>query len=385
VSGGAKRALRFVLIMGAVNLFADMTYEGYRGVIGAFLGRLGASGAVVGIVAGGGELAGFAIRLLSGAIADRTGRYWLEAWIGYALNLLCVPALALAGSWPAAAGLAVGERVGRGIRKPVISAVLAQAGRELGSGRAFGLNELLDQIGATAGPLIVAFEIGRGGFAAGFSALIVPALLALVCLGAATAAGKAILPLDEDSTNPAPRDRAAFRRYALGGALVAAGFVDFALIAFRLSRDHVADAAGISLWFAVAMGVAALASALLGSLLDRVGIPVVAIAIALTSAATPLVFLANGAAAKTGVALWGAGTAVQDVLLLALVARAAGGRRATAFGLYDVIFGAAWFAGSALAGVLLDRSIVALVVVSVLLQLAAIPCFAGNPRRAEAR
>jgi hypothetical protein len=77
-----KRVLRFVAIMGIVNLFADMTYEGARGVVGAFLGHLGASGAIIGAAAGGGELAGYAIRSVSGAIADRTGRYWLNASAG---------------------------------------------------------------------------------------------------------------------------------------------------------------------------------------------------------------------------------------------------------------------------------------------------------------
>src|SRR5581483_1531527 len=105
----ARRALRFVVFMGIVSLFADMTYEGARGVNGAFLGSLGASGAAVGIVAGAGELAGYAVRWLSGTIADRTGKYWITAWAGYAINLLCVPALALAANWPMAAGLISGE------------------------------------------------------------------------------------------------------------------------------------------------------------------------------------------------------------------------------------------------------------------------------------
>ncbi len=160
----SKIALRFVIVMGVVNLFADMTYEGARGVAGAFLGHLGASGAAVGVIAGAGELAGYLIRSVSGAIADRTGRYWINAWVGYAINMLCVPALALAGSWPAAAGLLIGERVGRGIRKPVIAATLSEAGRHIGGGRAFGINEALDQIGATAGPLIVAVAVARGGY-----------------------------------------------------------------------------------------------------------------------------------------------------------------------------------------------------------------------------
>jgi len=375
----AKRALRFVLVMGVVNLFADMTYEGSRGVNGAFLGHLGASGAAIGVVAGGGELAGYAIRWFSGRIADRTGRYWLEAWVGYAINLLCVPALALAGSWPAAAGLIVGERVGRGIRKPVISAVISEAGREIGGGHAFGINQALDQIGATAGPLIVAYAIVRGGYTAGFGILLVPALLTLACLVFAHLAGAGLVPrprLAHEEEEPMLRDERAFRRYAIGGALVAAGYADFALIAFRFARDHVAGVAAISVWFAVAMAVGAVAAPVLGRAYDRVGKPAVGVALALGAAATPMAFLGTGAIAKAGAALWGLGTAVQDALLLALVATVLSQRkRASGFGLYGLIVGVAWFAGSAVSGVLLDRSIVGLVLFSTLLQLAAIPFF----------
>ncbi len=380
----AKRALRFVLCVGVVNLFADMTYEGARGVVGAFLGHLGASGAAIGAIAGGGELAGYSIRSISGAVADRKGWYWLEAWVGYAINLLCVPALALAGSWPAAAGLMIGERVGRGIRRPVMSAFLSEAGRRVGSGHAFGTAEALDQIGATLGPLIVAYAIARGGFRTGFGILIVPALLTFAALCVANAAGRTIVPRDRQSEGPAVLDGPLFRRYAIGGALVAAGYVDFALIAFRFQRDHVAGVAAISIWFAAAMAVGAVTAPILGRLFDRAGKPVIGVALALTSAATPLAFLGSGAIAKAGVALWGVGTAVQDALLLALVATVlARRRRATIFGLYDLVFGIAWFAGSAICGVLLDRSLLALVLFSTLLQLLAIPFFVIGPSKPQ--
>ncbi|HEX3670532.1 MAG TPA: MFS transporter [Candidatus Cybelea sp.] len=364
------------MLIGVVNAFADFTYEGGRGVAGAFLGHLGASGAVVGAVAGGGELAGYAIRSVAGAIADRTGLYWLDVWIGYAINMLCVPALALVGAWPAAAGLLIGERVGRGIRKPVTAAMLSNAGRSLGSGRAFGINEFLDQTGATVGPLVVALAIARGGFPTGFGILIVPALLTLAFLAIATRAGREFTPIDAGESGPPVKDWPAFRRYAIGGALVAAGYVDFALIAFRFQRDHIAGAPAISIWFAVAMAVGAIASPILGKLFDRAGKSIVGFAIAITSIATPLAFLGRGAVAGAGIALWGVGIAVQDALLLALVAGVlAHRRRATSFGLYDLIFGAAWFAGSIVAGVLVDRSIVGLVLFSALLQLSAIPFF----------
>ena len=381
----SKIALRFVIVMGVVNLFADMTYEGARGVAGAFLGHLGASGAAVGVIAGGGELAGYLIRSVSGAIADRTGRYWINAWVGYAINMLCVPALALAGSWPAAAGLLIGERVGRGIRKPVIAATLAEAGRHIGGGRAFGINEALDQIGATAGPLIVAFAVARGGYATGFGILIVPALATLALLGVAASAGRSVVPRAAEGEASSVRDWPALRRYAIGGALFAAGYVDFALIAFHFQHSHVMSVPAISVSFAAAMAVGALAAPMLGRVFDRVGKPVIGIALAATALATPLAFLGHGTLAAIGAALWGVGIAVQDALLLALVSTVIARKKATAFGLYDLAFGIAWFAGSVVSGVLLDRSILTLVILSTLLQLCAIPFFTGGNKGNGAR
>jgi len=58
----AKTAFGFVLIIGIVSLFADMTYEGARSITGPFLGSLGAIATVVGIVSGTGELLGYSLR-----------------------------------------------------------------------------------------------------------------------------------------------------------------------------------------------------------------------------------------------------------------------------------------------------------------------------------
>jgi len=75
-SSAASPAFAFVLTMGAVNLFADMTYEGGRAINGQFMATLGANAAVIGITAGVGEFLGYAVRSVSGYVADRTGRYW---------------------------------------------------------------------------------------------------------------------------------------------------------------------------------------------------------------------------------------------------------------------------------------------------------------------
>src|ERR1043166_6626669 len=103
----SRSALQFVLIIGIANFFADFTYEGARAISGPFLGSLGASAAIVGFVAGFGELVGYGLRSVSGYFADKTHRYWAVAFVGYAINTFAVPALALAGNWPLASALVI--------------------------------------------------------------------------------------------------------------------------------------------------------------------------------------------------------------------------------------------------------------------------------------
>ena len=83
-----KSALKFVIVLGVVSLLADITYEGARSITGPFLSVLGASGTVVGIVSGAGELVGYALRFVSGYISDRTRRYWTITFVGYFVNIL---------------------------------------------------------------------------------------------------------------------------------------------------------------------------------------------------------------------------------------------------------------------------------------------------------
>src|SRR5262245_53998329 len=120
MGAASSAAFRFVLVMGVVNLFGDVTYEGGASINGQFLAALGASAAAVSIVAGLGEFVGYAFRAVAGYVADKTGRHWPVTFVGYAINLFAVPAMALCGSWPAAAALLVAERLGRAIRKPTV-------------------------------------------------------------------------------------------------------------------------------------------------------------------------------------------------------------------------------------------------------------------------
>src|SRR5438552_6671178 len=101
--GSASPAFTFVLTMGIVNLFSDVTYEGGASINGPFMASLGAGAAAVSITAGLGEFFGYALRSGSGYVADKSGKYWVITFIGYAINLFAVPAMALAGNWQIAA------------------------------------------------------------------------------------------------------------------------------------------------------------------------------------------------------------------------------------------------------------------------------------------
>jgi len=371
-----RHALRFILLVGAVSLFADMTYEGARSITGPYLAMLGASAAAVGFVAGFGELIGYALRLASGYLSDRTGRYWAVTIFGYCVNLLAVPLLALAGSWEAAAALIVLERMGRAIRTPARDAMLSHAAGHTGLGWGFGLHEALDQTGAVLGPLALGAVLYFGGdYRTGFAILLIPALLALAVLLAARLLYPR--PRDFELARPELTSRGlpgSFWVYLAAVALIAAGYADFPLVAYHFGKAEVISPAWIPVLYAVAMATDAIAALALGRLFDRIGLATMIFATIGSLLAAPLAFLGGPAGAVVGMALWGVGMGAQESVMRAAIAQIAPAeRRGTAYGIFNAIYGVAWFAGSVLLGVLYDRSVLALVGVAVLLQAMALP------------
>ncbi len=372
-------ALRFVLNIGIANFFADFTYEGARGIVGPFLGSLGASAAIIGFVAGFGELMGYGLRSVAGYFADKSHRHWAFAFVGYAVNMLAVPGLALATRWPLAATLVVAERTGRGIRKPTVEAMLSYAGKSIGAGWVFGLNEALDQAGATVGPLLMALILYlNGGFRTGFAVLLIPALLCLAILVAARLLHPRPHELEQgaEHTFATTKLTCPYWIYLAAGLLIAAGFADFALIGFHFHKANTVSPNLIPVFYAVAMASSAIASIPLGRLFDRFGPNISLFAFLISAAAAPFVFLGTSVAALIGMVFWGIGISAQGSLLQAmLIGVIPPQKRSTAFGLFDTGYGIAWFLGSAVMGLLYDRSIVAVALFSVSLQLAALPIF----------
>src|SRR5437870_3601011 len=373
-----QRAVLFIVFLGIVSLFGDMTYEGARSITGPFLGELGVTATTIGIVAGFGELLGYGARLVSGYLGDRMGKYWAITIAGYLLNLFAVPLLALAGAWQIAAVLIVAERLGRGIRSPVRDAMLSHAASQTGLGWGFGLHQALDQLGAVAGPLVVSGVLFVGsGYQAAFGWLLIPAVLSIAVLLAA----RYLFPRPHDfELAPPPLEGEGlapiFWVYIVAVAFIAAGYADFSLIAYHFDKAQIMPATWIPILYAVAMAVDGLGALALGSLFDRIGIWTMVLATIASAAAAPLVFLGNFPLAVIGMACWGVGTGAQDSVMRATIAGLAPQqRRATAFGIMNAVYGVAWFAGSVLLGVLYDLSLVAVVLTSALLQAAALPIF----------
>jgi MFS family permease len=374
----AKTALRFVVLVGIVSLFADVTYEGARSINGPYLAILGASGAVVGIASGFGELTGYLLRLVSGYFSDKTGRYWTITFFGYAVNMIAVPLLALAGNWPLAVALMILERIGKGVRVPPRDAMLSYATGKMGRGWGFGLHEALDQVGAILGPLIVAAVLyARGGYQIGYTVLLVPALLALGVLAAA----RLLYPRPQDlEISQTELQVQGFTRpfwsYIAAASLIAAGFADFPLIAYHFEKAAVVAPVLVPVLYAVAMGVDAMAAIVFGRLFDRIGLVTMMIVAFISAFFAPLVFFGSFYPALLGMALWGVGMGAQESIMRAAIGNMVSSeRRSFAYGVFNSAYGIFWFLGSLLIGVLYDISIPTLVVFSVTAQLASIPIF----------
>ena len=390
----ARSAWRVVVGFGVVSLTADMVYEGARAVTGPLLASLGASAVLVGVVTGAGEAAALVLRLFSGSWADRTGRYWTLTLAGYALTVVCVPALAVT-PFLAGAGLAVAcvlilaERTGKAVRSPAKSALLAYAAAPVGLGRGFAVHKALDQAGAVLGPLLVAGVAAlTGALWPGLAVLVVPGAAALVVLLVLRRAvgDPGGSPADPPGPASAPVSRGrlppSFWLFAAAAGAATAGLVTFGVISYHLTRAEVVPVAAVPLVYAAAMGTEALAALATGWAYDRLRGRVLLVLPLLVALVPPLAFTGSAALALAGVLLWGAAVGVQDSTVKALVADLVlPARRATAYGIFAAVQGGAAVAGGAMAGVLYERSLPALVAVVIGTQVLALALLVATLRR----
>lgn len=368
----------FIILLGIVSLFGDVTYEGARSVIGPYLATLGASASIVGLISGIGEFAGYALRLASGYLADRTKAYWLFTFIGYGL-LVSIPLLAFAGYWQLAALLIILERMGKAIRSPARDTMLSYATKEVGRGWGFAVHEALDQVGAIIGPLVFSLVFFLGdGYREGFTLLWIPALLTLVALAIARKKVPSPQKLEapEEASKQGDRDELpkVFWLYTLFTLFSIAGFANFQLISYHLKIQSIVTDVQIPMIYAIAMGVDAVAALIAGKTYDRIGL-VSLLAVPLLTLPIPfLAFSYDYKLVLTGMVLWGAVMGIQETIMRAAIADLTPvKRRGFAYGIFNTVYGASWFLGSALIGLLYTLGVNYLILFVVVMELISIP------------
>ncbi len=347
-------AYRIIIILGIVALLGDIIYEGARSISGPYLLTLGASAVLVGTITGAGEFLGYAVRLISGRVADSTRMYWVLTALGYGM-LITVPLLAFTGSWEMAAVLFILERIGKGIRSPPKDTILSHATAPIGRGMGFGIHELLDQIGAVAGPVILAVALaGTGTYKEGFLLLFIPfiiliglVLVAWRLLPDPVSFEKGHIALYSEATGIGRE----FIMFSVFTLLCTAGFLSFPLISFHALQTGLMVAYEIPLLYAGAMLVDAAIAPIAGRLYDTKGI-ILLLPIPLIGIILP--FLGFGMGRELiflSAILFGISMGIQETVLRAAIAdRIHISKRGTAYGIFNTIYGAGFFIGGILVG-----------------------------------
>ena len=392
-------AMVFILLFGVVSLFSDITHEGADSIRGVYLSLLGASAGTIGFVSGLGELIGYSMRYVFGRLTDKTRRYWPMTTAGYVLDIVAVPALALVGEhgWIWACALLVIQRIGKAIKKPAKDTILSFAASQEGIGKSFAIQELLDQIGAFLGPVLLYLVLltqTEGSvfqaYSTAFAVLAIPGAVTLVLLWLT----RRKFP-NPERFEPDPKQYVPFRMkkefvlYIAGISLFAFGFVDYSIVIMHISRNYTTLAAGLAetsslvssgtlpLLYAGAMLTDAVSALVFGFLYDRKGVGALVLSTLLSAPFPILIFTGHSVpAVLAGIALWGVGMGAQESILKAAVTNMVPkASRATGYGIFECSFGAFWFLGSWLLGILYDRSIPVMAGISVAAQLAAIPLY----------
>ena len=399
-----SQAMLFIVLFGIVSLFSDMTHEGASSIRGAYLSLLGASAGMIGFVSGLGELIGYSMRYVFGKLTDKTKRYWPMTILGYILDVLAVPTLALVGEhgWVWACGLLVIQRMGKAIKKPAKDTIMSFAASQEGVGKSFGIQEVLDQIGAFLGPvllyLVMLFQTDGTTFeiySRCFAVLAIPGTVTIILL----LVTRAKFP-NPEHFEPEPKDYVPFQMkkefilYIAGISLFAFGFIDYSIIIMHVSRTYTHLAAGLAetgslvssgslpLLYAGAMLVDAVAALIFGLMYDKKGVRALVWSTLISAPFAIFVFRTDSVPMLLlGIALWGVGMGAQESILKAAVtSMVPKASRATGYGIFECSFGVFWFLGSWLLGVLYDVSIPAMVTVSVVAQLAAIPLYIASQK-----
>lgn len=394
-----SKAMLFIILFGIVSLFSDMTHEGASSIRGAYLTILGASAGTIGFVSGLGELVGYSMRYVFGKITDRTKKYWPMVIFGYILDIIAVPALALVGEngWVAASALLIFQRMGKAIKKPAKDTIMSFAASQEGVGKSFGIQEMLDQIGAFLGPILLylvmlfktdgsAFEIYRRCFAF----LFIPGMITIFLLFYTKKKFPNPEAFEPEIKKAQPfKMKKSFIFYIAGISFFAFGFIDYSIVIMHISKNYTEIAGNfyetsnlinsgtIPLLYAGAMLIDAIAALVFGHMYDKNGLKALVISTIISAPFSFFIFgMKSIPALIFGLILWGIGMGAQESILKAAVTSMVDKKnRATGYGIFECSFGVFWFLGSWLLGTMYEVSIPLMIAISISAQILSIPFY----------
>jgi MFS family permease len=362
--GESRRAAipRTVWALGFVSLFMDVSSEIVHALLPLFLTTvLGASAAMVGLIDGVAESTAAISKVFSGYVSDRIGRRKPLILLGYGLAALSKPLFAIASAPLPVLGARFADRIGKGLRGAPRDALVADVTPESVRGRAFGLRQALDTVGAFIGPLaaIGLMALFANEFRAVFWVAAIPAAIAvlLVIFGVEERREK------DGATAPPIRlgdlkrlPRAFWFVTVVGVVFTLARFSEAFLI---LKAHDVGLPIALAPLVLVAMNLVYSLGAYPAGALADVRAPrdlLLAGIAALVAGDLALAWAPGLVGAFAGIALWGAHMALTQGLLAKLVAdHAPAELRGSAFGLFNLATGLALLVASVAAGVMWDR------------------------------
>ena len=355
-----KDAYLGIILLGIVSLMGDVVYEGARGIVPSYLEFLGASYFVVGLAFGLGDFLGYALRLLSGFLADATHAYWVFIFLGYGL-IVSIPFLGFSTSLEIAIILVLLERLGKAFRSPSRDTVLSVISKGIGAGKAFGIHELLDQIGAIIGPLMVAFLMfSSDDYHYTFKFLFIPFVILLAALTYTfkRIGAKTIIEGEKAEGRRKGRLEKAFYIYTLAVLLNTVGLITYALILGKASEILKPSEQQwiVPLIYLLIQGVDASVALIAGYSYDRFGIKVLTAPFILSIFPSLLVMGSSELSTiMTAAVFAGLVLGMQESIYRAAVSELTPiYLRGTAYGIFNTAYGVGFLISGAIYGFLMD-------------------------------
>jgi MFS family permease len=382
-----RKAYVAILLMGVVSMLGDIVYESGRGIAPDYLYFLGASAFLVGLTSGIGELVGYGMRLVSGPLADRSHAYWLFIFLGYGL-ILAIPMMGLTNSMWLVMAFVIAERLGKALRSPSRDAVVSVVSKGMGSGKAFGLHEFIDQIGAVAGPAFLGLMMmwTANNFSLSLQSLFPFYLLMMAVLYIVYRRIRGTV--EEIRRQSSVLEGSLGKGFWMYSGAVLSNTIGLMPIALILYNGAKILASGGQLWLVPFLYVAvqlvdAPMALVSGYIYDKIGIKFLAVPFALS--VLPLAF--QSLVGLPGVILacvsYGLVLGMQESIYRAAVTDIVPlGRRGSAYGFFNVMLGAGTFVSGVAFGYMLDASVSPLLMLGfvVVAQIVAVALLLGARR-----